>query len=188
VGLAYDRVLEDRVLVEAAASGTRRFRARPLAMAAFVARMLWKRLRGHWPGFGTAAASFGAPLSLNGWLAGETDRTTEALGAALMARIVQAVPVVPVPLVAAALAEGAASREALEVAVAALADRLRKAGATMRLPPQGVVEAGLAPLIGRGMVEDGAAGLVPAPGNAPLLAFYAAPVLQWLEDAATPQT
>ncbi len=188
VGLAYDRVLEDRVLIAAAAEGTRRFRARPLAIAAFVARMLWKRVRGRWPGFGTAAASFGAPLSLQGWLAGRTDRSTEALGAALMARIVRAVPVVPVPLVAAALAQGAATREALEVSVAALAEALREAGASLRLPAEGVVEAGLAPLIGRGIVAEEASGLTAVPGAERMLAFYAAPVQQRLADAAAPQT
>lgn len=188
VGLAYDRVLEDRVLVEAAAEGTRRFRARPLAIGAFVTRMLWKRLRGRWPGFGTAAASFGAPLSLTGWLAGRTDRSTEALSAALMQRIAQAVPVVPVPLVAAALAQGAGTRAEVEQAVAAMTERLRSLGASLRLPPEGVVEAGLAPLIGRNIVEEHASGLTPRAEGAALLAFYAAPVLQRLEDAATPQT
>lgn len=188
VGLAYDRVLEDRVLVEAAAEGTRRFRARPLAITAFVGRMLWQRLRGRWPGFGTAAASFGAPLSLQGWLAGHTDRSTEALGAALMARIAKAVPVVPVPLVAAALTQGATTRARVEEAVAMMTERLRSRGASLRLPPEGVVDAGLAPLIGRRIVTEGAEGLTPLPEGAALLAFYAAPVLQRLEDAATPQT
>lgn len=188
VGLAYDRVLEDRVLVEAAAAGTRRFRAQPLAIAAFVARMLWQRLRGRWPGFGTAAASFGAPLSLRGWLAGRAERTTEALGAALMRRIGQAVPVVPVPLVAAAVVQGAASRDEVQAAVAVLAEQLRGLGASLRLPPEGVAEAGLAPLIGRQILGEGAEGLTTLPGGGPLLAFYAAPVLQQLEDAATRQT
>jgi glycerol-3-phosphate O-acyltransferase len=97
------------------------------------------------------------------------------------------VPVVPVPLVAAALAQGAVTREALEGSVAALAEALREAGASLRLPAEGVVEAGLAPLIGRGIVTEGA-GLAAAPGAERMLAFYAAPVLQRLEDAATPRT
>ena len=46
VGLAYDRVLEDRVLVEAAAAGTRRFRNRPVRVAWHAARFSVARLRG----------------------------------------------------------------------------------------------------------------------------------------------
>ena len=62
VGLAYDRVLEDRVLVEAAHSGTRRFRNRPLLGGdARGCTFLWRRMRGLTKGFGTAAAAFGAP-------------------------------------------------------------------------------------------------------------------------------
>ena len=188
VGLAYDRVLEDRLLTEAATAGTRRFRARPATIAAFAGRMLWQRVRGRWPGFGTAAASFGAPLSLRAWLRDSADRSTEALGAALMARILRAVPVVPVPLVAAALAQGPASQADLALRVAGLTDRLRHAGAALRLPRQGAVTAGLAPLVARGIVAETEAGLVAAPGSEALLAFYAAPVLQILDVSATRQT
>ena len=44
---------------------------------------------------------------------------------------------------------------------------------------------GLAPLIARGLIG---ADLRPKPGCDPLLAFYAAPIWQRLEDAATRQT
>jgi glycerol-3-phosphate O-acyltransferase len=187
VGLAYDRVLEDRLLTEARAAGTRRFRARPLSIAAFTARMLWRRIRGRFAGFGTVAAGFGAPLSLRGWLADASDHTTEALGADLMARITLAVPVVPVPLVAAVIAQGPVARTDLAAAVEGMAARLRDAGAVLRIPREGAAEAGLIPLIARGIVAEGAEGLTPAAPD--LLAFYAAPVLQRLEgDAATRQT
>ena len=69
VGLGYDRVLEDRVLVEAAAAGTRRFRNRPFRVAVNAVRFLWARFRGRTKGFGTAAAGFGAPVSLRAHLA-----------------------------------------------------------------------------------------------------------------------
>ncbi|QYK42618.1 MAG: 1-acyl-sn-glycerol-3-phosphate acyltransferase [Paracoccaceae bacterium] len=187
VGLAYDRVLEDRLLTEAAAAGTRRFRARPLTIAAFVGRMLWRRMRGRFAGFGTVAAGFGAPLSLRGWLSATPDRSTEALGADLMARIRLAVPVVPVPLVAAALSSGPVPRAGLPARVAALAERLAAEGAVLRLPAEDVAGAGLVPLVARGIVAEGEGGLIPAAPD--LLAFYAAPVLQRLEDnAATRQT
>lgn len=188
VGLAYDRVLEDRLLTEAAAAGTRRFRARPAAIAAFVARMAWRRLRGRFDGFGTVAAGFGAPVSLRAWVAAAPDRSAEALGCDLMARITRAVPVTPVSLVAAAVMQGAVSRAGLPRRVQALADRLAAQGAVLALPNDGdAAGAGLAPLVARAILADGPEGL--APHDATLCAFYAAPVLQMLEgDAATRQT
>ena len=179
VGLAYDRVLEDRLLTAAAAEGTRRFRARPLAIAAFVGRTLWARLRGRYAGFGTAAAGFGAPLSLSGWLAQMPDKSAEALGAALMARILRAVPVVPVPLVAAVLTEGPVARAEMPARIAALSARLACEGANLRLSEG----EGLAPLLARGIVVETSEGLVAAPGSEALLAFYAAPVQQRLSAA-----
>jgi glycerol-3-phosphate O-acyltransferase len=64
VGLAYDRVLEDRVLTEAARTGVRRFRPGILGAIGFAGRMLWRSLRGNFPGFGATAAAFGPPVSL----------------------------------------------------------------------------------------------------------------------------
>ena len=95
-----------------------------------------------------------------------------------MQRIAGVVPVLPVPLVAAALGNGVASREELAARVAALTERLQAAGAVLKLPPQGgqaVLDEGLAPLIARGIVTPG---LQVAPGQADLLAFYAAAVPQ----------
>jgi glycerol-3-phosphate O-acyltransferase len=174
VGLAYDRVLEDRVLVEAAAAGTRRFRNRPVRVAWHAARFLWARFRGRTKGFGTAAAGFGAPVGLREHL--ETGGTVEALGERLMSAIAAVVPVLPVPLVARALGEGVASRDELSGRVEGLIARLAAAGAVLKLPPQGLaatVEEGLTPLIRRGMVTEG---LQPVASERALLAFYAASV------------
>lgn len=178
VGLAYDRVLEDRVLVEAAAKGTRSFRIRPLRVLFHTLRLLWRRMRGRFQGYGTAAAAFGAPVSLRGFLAG--GGTVEGLGGRLMAAIAEVVPVLPVPLVAKALGEGVASRQELGARVEALIGRLTEAGAVLKLPPQGVqavLAEGLAPLIRRGLVS---ADLQPVAAERALLAFYAAPVDQRL--------
>ncbi|MFM7445913.1 MAG: 1-acyl-sn-glycerol-3-phosphate acyltransferase [Tabrizicola sp.] len=131
VGLAYDWVLEDRVLVEAAAAGTRRFRNRPFRVAWHAMRFMWARFRRRTKGFGTAAAGFGAPVSLRAHLAG--GGTVEALGERLMAAIAEVVPVLPVPLVARALGDGAASREDLTARVEALIARLQAAGAVLKL-------------------------------------------------------
>jgi len=186
VGLAYDRVLEDRLLTEAHVTGTRRFRAQPLTIAAFTLRLVWRVLRGRFPGFGTAAAGFGAPISLKQHVA-QSGAGIEDLGAHLMAEIARVVPVLAVPLVAAAVLRGEPGP--LEARVTDLAAVLRADGAVLKLPPQGMaqaIEEGLAPLVGRGIVGPGGQAL---PATAALLAFYAAPVLQRLERiAATQQT
>jgi glycerol-3-phosphate O-acyltransferase len=185
VGLAYDRVLEDRVLVEAAQAGTRRFRNRPVRVAWHAMRFLWARFRGRTRGFGTAAAGFGAPVSLRAHLA--AGESVESLGERLMAAISAVVPVLPVPLVAKAVGEGVASREELTERVAALIAQLQAAGAVLKLPPQGLaatVEEGLAPLVRRGLVTDA---LQPVARERALLDFYAGSVPD-SRIAATPQT
>jgi glycerol-3-phosphate O-acyltransferase len=193
VGIAYDRVLEDRVLVAADQSGARKFRAGIFSILRFIAANLWRKLRGRFKGFGTAAAGFGPPVSLNAFMAANPQAQTEALGAHLMAEIEKVVPVLPVPLVAAALENAPADRAALLQAMEVLSHRLTTAGAVLKLPPQGLAQAldeGLAPLIGRGLLGED---LRPSPGSAPVLAYYAASVWQRLgqtspENAATRRT
>ena len=191
VGLAYDRVLEDRVLVAAGVEGSRRFRAGIGGILRFVVANLWRRLRGRYKGFGTAAAGFGPPVSLRGFMA--QGHNTEDLGAHLMAEIEKVVPMLPVPMVAAALQGGVADRAGLVAAVAAISRDLEAAGAVLKLPPQGVeqaVDEGLAPLMGRGLVGQD---LQITPGSADVVGFYAAAVWQRLgrdqiRIAATRQT
>jgi glycerol-3-phosphate O-acyltransferase len=191
VGLGYDRVLEDRILLQAAAEGNRQFRSRPIASSLFALKVLWKMLRGVFPGFGTAAAGFGAPISLAAFTAAHPGAPVEALAARLMAEIARVVPVTPVPLTAAALAGRPADRAGLLTAMERIAGELQAVGAVLRLPPQGMaaaLEEGLTPLIRRGLVGED---LSPAPQAVALLDFYAAPVRQRLEagdNAATQQT
>lgn len=180
VGLAYDRVLEDRILTDADQAGSRRFRAKPLAIAAFSLRLLWRHMRGRFHGFGTAAAAFGPPVSLRAFLAGLHGPATEALGAHLMAEIEKVVPILSVPLVAAALACQPANSEALLAEAMRLAQALEAKGAVLKLPPQGIEAAlaeGLAPLIARGIVTEG---LRVAENGQALLRFYANPLWQRL--------
>lgn len=188
VGLAYDRVPEDRILTQAAAEGTRRFRARPFKVLMATTALLWRRLRGQKASFGTATAGFGAPLSLRDWLATAPDKGPESLGDELMSRILSAVPVAPVPLVALALSDGPLPRAALPARLADLAARLQSAGAPLSLPAEGAESAGLPLLLARGIVIETDAGLTAAPGMAPLLAFQGATLRQRLQDAATPRT
>ncbi len=186
VGLAYDRVLEDRLLTEARTEGTRRFRAKPWTIAAFTARMVWRMMRGRFAGFGTAAAAFGPPVSLRAFLRDAAEPTTEALGVRLMAEIASVVPILPVPLVAAALLDGALDRAALRARIEVIAAQLEQMEAVLKLPPQGLDAAlseGLTPLIARGIVIEREGGLQVPDSAKALLAFYAGPVQQILETA-----
>jgi glycerol-3-phosphate O-acyltransferase len=185
VGLAYDRVLEDRVLVAAHATGTRKFPSHPLRAAAFLARTMWRKARGRFAGFGTAAAAFGAPVSLRVFMA-QSDASPEALGARLMADIAAVVPVLPVPLVAAVLMQGVVTHDDMPARMQTMVDALAAQGAVFRLPPQGMVQTlseGLPPLLARGLVSETADGLQVTDGR--MVAFYAASLPK---IAAAPQT
>ncbi len=168
VALNYDRVLEDRVLLAASASGERRFRARIPTVLGFALKMLRLRLRGRFRRFGRAGVTMGRPLAL-----ADAPRRTEDLAAELMARIEEAMPRLPLPLVARALteADGPLSRVALTARVARW---LAEAGADD--PAEAVVAEALAIARLRGFVREGPDGFVPEPGEAPLLRYYAASV------------
>ena len=126
VAINYDRVLEDRILTEAAREGERRFRAGPLEIGRFVTRWLLLRLVGRRGRFGTAAVRFGQPLDL------KPGTDAEALGRVLMERIADAVPVLAAPLVSAAILRRPGSgRDAWLAEADALSDRLREAGANV---------------------------------------------------------
>ncbi len=177
VGLAYDRVLEDRILT--AADESRRFRAKPLQIAWFVTRNLWRMLRGRFQSFGTAAAGFGAPISLRGF-----SGTTEDLGMHIMEKIGAVVPVLAVNLIAAALQRGPKSESDLLSIARGLTDDLIGAGAVLKLPPPDrLLAEGLRPLTARGIVAADFSSPQPA-----ILAFYAAPLAHFLPNAAVPQT
>ena len=191
VGLAYDHVLEDRILIAAAALGKRRFRARPMEVIGGVSGLLGRIVTGRFRGFGTAAAAFGVPVSLAAFLAtNQRDHdgaATEALGRHLMAEIIKVVPVVPVPLVAMALAGGARGLDDLERQATALSEALLAGGAVLRLAPQGMavtVREGLAALARRGLIT---ADHAPVAGSQAVLDFYAAGIAQHFTDLDPPQ-
>lgn len=173
VGLAYDRVLEDALLVQALRTGERRFRPRILKLAWETLRIGFGRARGRKHLFGTAAAGFGAPISLAKFRSEGGD--LEALATKLMAEVEAVVPVLSVPLVAASLSKGIPLEELIE--------RLSLSGAVLKLPPAGTVQAkkdGTDLLRQRGILDDRGE---PKPEMGDLLSFYAAPVLQKLSKS-----
>ncbi len=101
IGLNYDRVLEDRVLIAAAGKDNHRFNFGIRSAMWFVGKQIWLRLTGRFHKFGYACVSFGTPISLRAWsMAHQGEDPVEALGADLMQRVGELVPVLPVSLLA----------------------------------------------------------------------------------------
>ena len=180
VGLAYDRVLEDKVLLAAAVNGARRFGVNPVRVLVKAVVAVLRVITGRYRRFGTAAAAFGAPLSLRAYLAAVPNGAAEGLAERMMQAIGRVVPVVPVCLVAAALTEGPADRAHLLSTMTRLASALDARGADLKLAPEGMqatLDEGLAMLIARRIVS---ADLQQVAAQSGLLQFYAASVQQRL--------
>jgi glycerol-3-phosphate O-acyltransferase len=183
VALNYDRILEDRILIEAGMKGIRRFPVRVRVVIGNGLRILWQKFRRRFIPFGYAAVCYGAPLSLRDFLTQQPDASTETLAETLMERIRAAVPVLPVPFVAAALVRsgGTASTAELETACAALKAELIARHAWLHLEndqDNNVLTDGLAALEQRGMIQRRPGKISISPGQEDVLGYYAASVLQ----------
>lgn len=188
VSIAYDRVIEDRVLTAARAAGVRRFRASIGSIILFIGRQLRRVLTGRFQKFGVASVSFGAPLSLADFLKTPHQDVTAELARELMDRIARNVVVLPVPLVCAAIGED------VDVTLAELATRaerivaeLHARGARVDLAGQsvdGAVARALDILALRKIVRRGGRAIRVPPKDGALIGFYAASVLQHLSAGA----
>ncbi len=205
VGLNYDRVLEDRNLtapVEKDAGGKAR-RLTGFRFARYIGRALRLSLMGRWYRYGYAAVSFGAPLSLRGWVAekgvdfrklDEPARfaAIEALGTELMSRVADVVPVLPVSLVALLIEEaGDAGLDeiTLKARAAALMDRLEAAGAHVHVPRGDrdyAVTAGLRMLVLRDLVSEADGVFAARQQEKVLIAYYANAIRHHLGRPALP--
>jgi glycerol-3-phosphate O-acyltransferase len=191
VGLNYDRVLEDRVLIGTQeADGTPRFPVNVWTTAGFVLKLVWRRFTGRYYRFGYACVSFGEPLSLKAFLArAPGDDTVAALGAELSARIGRVIPVLPVSLVASVFVAAGAPLSMTEVraAAAALLERLQAAGAHAHIPRASLdyaVEVGMRMLTMRGIVTEAEGIYTAAPEEAGLLRYYANTIAHLLPEEA----
>lgn len=176
VALNYDRVLEDRILMAADKSGERRFRGSVPTVLRFTARQTWRMLRGRFKKFGSAAVTFGAPLSLSEMASDDTEQATKQIGANLSKRINDVMPVLPVPLVASVLADkGALDRPALIAELAARLETLKAKSARLHVPEtaEATVDAGLYVLCWRKLVIEENDFIIPAENEAETLTFYA---------------
>lgn len=197
VGLNYDRVLEDRLLIAAADTRTKtperrpRFDVKPLTVFRFAIGYAFARALGRAHKFGYACVSFGRPLSLRGFLGGDgLEAEVERLGAELAGRIGEVIPVLPVSLVAAELcaAEGPVTREDLAARAAARAERLVAGGAHLHIPRADLgygIEVGVRMLTLRRIVTEGEGGLSVRPEDREILAYYANAIAH-LKEAEAP--
>lgn len=188
VALAYDRVVEDRVLVAAHAEGTRKFRASVWSITKFVGRQIRRAVQGRFQKFGSASVAYGTPLSLSAFLAVPREDAVAALAEELMARIARSVPVLPVPLFCAALGEDRAiARDEVLARAETLAERLRTGGARLDLPEGGVAAAAdyaIELLTLRKVVAEAGGRLTVNESEEGLIGFYAAAAQQHLAAPA----
>ncbi|MFG6625845.1 1-acyl-sn-glycerol-3-phosphate acyltransferase [Sulfitobacter sp. 1A12056] len=186
VAINYDRVLEDRVLIAAGQRGDRRFGARITVVVGFVLRKMWRLLRGRDTRFGTAAVTFGDPLSLRRTGAGVP---VSELSEMLMDRIAQAMPVLTVPLIARVMLQAARPMKEADL-LAEVAATLEQMPPRNRVPkpdvlPERVARA-VARLKKRGVISEGPEGLEIVEGQGPVLAFYANSIAHFPSKDAAP--
>ncbi|MDJ0948468.1 MAG: 1-acyl-sn-glycerol-3-phosphate acyltransferase [Alphaproteobacteria bacterium] len=191
VAVNFDRIVEERTLVENQETDYRGRGGRFVLGSSlrFVLRELWRAVTARWVGFGNASASFGKPISLKAWLKRhrvdlrKLDRAArferiDRLARELMDEISRVMPVLPVPLIAAALLEApgeAREADALKRRAGALADELIGAGAQMPIPEAeraAALDKAFDSLCQRGLIVRGEAGYAANPEDVPLLRRY----------------
>ena len=201
VGINYDRVLEDRLLVheldpESDPYPRTHVVASLLTFAAHQAALMLKR---RWYRFGYACVNFGSPISMRAYARrhGIDFRATdpavrfdavERLGGELLDAVASAIPVVPVPLVATVFArypDRAMSELELKVEVHALIEELQRHGAYVHIPRGDrdyEVAVGLRMLTLRHFVEE-SGGIYRANENArDMLRYYANSIEHFQRD------
>ncbi|MGI9390336.1 MAG: 1-acyl-sn-glycerol-3-phosphate acyltransferase [Boseongicola sp.] len=197
VGTNFDRVLEQRTLIENVNTD---YRGRGAGFVVgstglFLLRLVRLKLTGKWKEFGMAAANFGEPLSLRVWskqndmsLAALEEESLveaiEALGEELRARIIETIPVLAVPLLAMIVLDtgNPLTRDQLKQEALREHERLKSLGAHSAFQKgaeESVIVDGL-DLMGRlGLVVvDGNGGIVPSPGEQDLLQYHANSIIQ----------
>lgn len=204
VGINYDRVIEDRSLLRRLDPDAR---AKSISFVLwttlrFIGRNIGQMMRREWFRFGYACVNFGTPISLRAWTKAkgvdfrplEKDarfKEVDAFARELMRAIGEVVPVLPVSLVSTVLlAAGEAGLSAIDVKAksAELFARLGAAGAHPYIPRRDqdyAIEVGLRHLALRKVILEEQGHYRVAPGEAPLLTYYANAVGHLLPKAAT---
>ena len=192
VGVNYDRVLEDRTLIQdrSPAQGNASSRETLLGTLRFVGQNLRLLATNDWHRFGYACVSFGSPLSTKAWLASRSldlgavsreDRfaAVQSLAGELMTRIARIIPVLPVSLVSGVFAAApgrALSEIELKAEVLARWRTLEEEGAHVYVPrgdQDYAVTFGLRMLLSRHLVTVRNGLFEAVPAELPLLRYYA---------------
>ena len=179
VGLNYDRVLEDRILI--AAQGVERPRFRPSIpdAVARVARHFWLRITGRFHKYGYASVSFGTPVSLRS-LAQQGKIDVKALAHRLTDDIRAAIPILPVSLVASLMRQHRSiTRAGLKTEAEAKIARMTARGAHWHIPRGDMdygLEFGLRLLIERGILRESEGIVSVVEAELPLIDYYAAAI------------
>ena len=201
VGINYDRVLEDRLLVHELDPESDPYpRTHVVAtLLRFVAHQAMLMLRRRWYRFGYACVNFGPPVSMRAYArrngidframdAGARFDAVERLGGELLDAVASAIPVVPVPLVATVFARSpgrAMSELEIKAEVHALIEELQRRGAYVHIPRGDrdyEVAVGLRMLTLRHFVEE-SAGIYRASESArDMLRYYANSIEHFMRD------
>lgn len=184
VGLNYDRVLEDRVLVAAKGDNRHRFKFRLTQLFRYVARHLWQRVTGRFHRLGFAAVAFGTPVSLKEFLDDASGDPAEELGEQLMARVADSVPALPATIVAQIVQDGPTvkGQAQLQSLFADEVARLEARGANLCLPQSGTVagcQGGFGLLQARGLIAEVDGVIEAKPQGADLLSYYTNSIAHW---------
>ncbi|WP_166417022.1 1-acyl-sn-glycerol-3-phosphate acyltransferase [Cochlodiniinecator piscidefendens] len=187
IAINYDRVLEDRVLIEASETGTRKFKFHIFRMLGFIGRQIRFKLTGRYHRFGYAAVSFGEPLSLRSFIGYQQGDPTTRVAKEISKRIKDVIPALPVSLVATVLQRSTIPLTAQDVAqqVEKIASALEEQGRQVHLPrdnPEYAAQVGLRILKLRQFIVEGEAGYSVVPEAAAAVSFYSASI-EHLVDA-----
>ncbi|MCG3266761.1 1-acyl-sn-glycerol-3-phosphate acyltransferase [Yoonia sp. I 8.24] len=190
VALNYDRVLEDTFLIAADQSGTRRFRPPFMHVLRRVGRHVWLRITRQFRTFGTASVSFGDPLKLSEYhTTAPANEITTAVAEELKKRIMRAVPVLGVPLVAHALVhDNVADRAALEAVIVKKLTQLKpKRMPLPRRPADQIASDALDRLAVRGAINIAGDTIEITETGQAILAYYANTIAHHFDaDVAAP--
>lgn len=163
VGLNYDRVLEDRVLLSMDKGERASAMTKITGFFRFVYKHIALRLTGKFHRYGYASVSFGAPVSLAEFLADKEKLSEQArtkmLGQTLLQRVGAVIPILPVSLIARVLLaqQRYMTLEQITEAAAMDRDRLVAAGGYVHIPRDDFdygVEVGLRMLTLRNLVSE----------------------------------
>jgi glycerol-3-phosphate O-acyltransferase len=202
VGINYDRVLEDRSLVRRldpqAPRRSRWFVIR--TTLGFIGRNIGLMVRSRWHRFGYACVNFGQPISARAYCAARPVNLSrlppearfvevERLARLLMAKVAQAVPVLPIPVLAAVVYDAPAqglSFAALKTRADDLIRRLEGSG-KMAVPGRArehTLAAALNMLVLRHLVREEGGTYRPAEDALDVLRFYANSVTDVVDKGA----